>query len=80
MQVNEISGIRKLYISRSLLILYKRKDDTYMLHPRFALGGVIVLPLIVALSTQEPIAPVITLLVSVAIFIFYGKYYDKNKP
>jgi hypothetical protein len=50
-----------------------------MLHPRFALIGVIVLPGIVAFASQEPIAPVITLLVSVAIFIFYGKYYDKNK-
>ncbi len=50
-----------------------------MLHPRFALIGVIVIPLVVALVSQEPIAPVIALLVSVAIFIFYGKYYDKNK-
>ena len=65
-------------MSRSLLILYKRKDDTYMLHPRFALIGVIVLPLIVAFAAQEPIAPVITLLVSVAILIFYGTYYKKN--
>jgi uncharacterized membrane protein YccC len=49
-----------------------------MLHPRFTLIGVIGLPLIVALLTQEPIAPVVTLLVSVAIFIFYGTYYKKN--
>ncbi len=50
-----------------------------MLHPRFALIGIIVVPAIVAFAVREPIAPVIALLVSVAIFIFYAKYYDKNK-
>lgn len=49
-----------------------------MLHPRFTLIGVIGLPLIVALLVQEPIVPVITLLVSVAVFIFYAKYYKNN--
>jgi hypothetical protein len=69
-------GIRILYMSIGLPILKERIE--YMLHPRFALIGVIALPLIVALLTQEPIAPVVTLLVSVAIFIFYGTYYKKN--
>ncbi len=63
-------------MSRSLLILKERIEC--MLHPRFALIGVILVPLIVALVSQGPIAPVITLLVSVAVFIFYGKYYKKN--
>jgi hypothetical protein len=49
-----------------------------MLHPRFALIGVILVPLIVALVSQEPIAPVVALLVSVGIFIFYGRYYKNN--
>jgi hypothetical protein len=49
-----------------------------MIHPRFALIGVILIPLIVALVSQEPIAPVVTLLVSAAIFIFYGRYYRNN--
>lgn len=49
-----------------------------MIHPRFTLIGVIGLPLIVALISQGPIAPVITLLVSVAIFIFYAKWYKNN--
>jgi hypothetical protein len=63
-------------MSKSLLILEERIE--YMLHPRFALIGVIAIPLIVALVAQEPIAPVIALLASVAIFIFYGTYYKKN--
>ncbi len=63
-------------MSKGLLILEERIK--YMLHPRFALIGVIVLPGIVAFASQEPIAPVITLLVSVAIFIFYAKWYKNN--
>ncbi len=51
-----------------------------MLHPRFLLVGVILIPLIVALIVQEPITPVIALLVCVAIFIFYGTWYKTNNP
>jgi hypothetical protein len=49
-----------------------------MLPPRFALIGVILIPLIVALIVQEPIAPTVTLLVSAVIFILYGKFYKNN--
>ena len=51
-----------------------------MLHPKFAVMIAFVVPAIVAVIAREPIAPVIALLISVGAAIWYGKYYNQNKP
>jgi hypothetical protein len=50
-----------------------------MLHPRWLLPAVIVLPGLGAWLSQSPIVGVVLLAVFIGGFIFYGKYYKNNK-